>query len=134
MSKTNQGERPAGMPAHAMYPPRVSPAVGVTTTDASVEVRQPVPEGGYGVRLGVVPAVPQPRADRTTDLPTEGPGAARRAIPAPEEAGTTGTIPPPTPTTLAPVPTPTASSAHPLPHKVATPPKASPAAGRKGKR
>lgn len=96
MSTTTKpaGDRPAGLHPEAMWPPRVRPEGPVTYTDGSVLSTGAVPEGGLGLRVGKVPAPPQPRTDRTTPLPTEGPGAARRAIPAPEEAGTTGTIPP----------------------------------------
>jgi hypothetical protein len=93
--KTEAGPRPADLAPQAVWPPRVTVGGPVTVVDDSVIRMGDAPEGGFGVRIGKVPHQPQPRTDRTTELPTDGPGAARRAIPAPESAGTTGTIPPP---------------------------------------
>lgn len=93
--KTPAGERPADLSPQAVWPPKATVGGPVTLTDDSVTRVGEVPEGGFGVRIGRVPHVPQPRTDRSSELPTDGPGAARRAIPAPESAGTTGTIPPP---------------------------------------
>lgn len=93
--KKAAGDRPADLSPQAVWPPRATVGGPVTVTDVSVARMGDVPEGGFGVRIGKVPYQPQPRTDRTSELPTTGPGAARRAIPAPEEAGTTGTIPAP---------------------------------------
>jgi hypothetical protein len=114
--KTEAGPRPADLAPQAVWPPRVSVGGPVTVVDDPVIRMGDTPEGGFGVRLGKVPHQPQPRTDRTSELPTEGPGVARRAIPAPESAGTTGTIPPPSVhtfdgTTAPPVPQARAASA-----------------------
>lgn len=115
MSKHEQGERPSDLHPEAMWPPRVRPVSPVVygnpedVSDASFRTNQ-VPEGGFAVRVGKLPATPKPRTDRTSDLPTEGDGAARQAIPAPEEAGTTGTIPAPAVTTTTQRPAPRAGA------------------------
>lgn len=95
MSKTTA--RPDGHPPQAVWPPRVSMQSGsVTVTDGSSVAKPTVPEGGFGVRIGAMPmSGDRPREDGASEMPTEGPGVARRAIPAPEEAETTSTIPPP---------------------------------------
>jgi hypothetical protein len=90
------GPRPADLHPEAVWPPRVKfDNAPVTVTDASVARKAPVPEGGFGVRLGGVPMSGDAPREQLADIPTEGPGVPRRAIPAPEEAETTGTIPPP---------------------------------------
>jgi hypothetical protein len=98
----SKSERPEGLPPQAVWPPRVKfDASPVTYGDASMVAKPNVPEGGFGVRVGTMPmSGDTPRKDGTSEMPTEGPGVARRAIPAPEEAGTTGTIPPPEPLTI----------------------------------
>jgi hypothetical protein len=90
------GPRPADLHPEAVWPPRVKfDNAPVTVTDASVARKAPVPEGGFGVRVGGVPMSGDAPREQLADIPTDGPGVPRRAIPAPEEAETTGTIPPP---------------------------------------
>jgi hypothetical protein len=95
-TKPTEKDRPEGHPPQATWPPRVPfNADPVTFVDGSVR-SAPVPEGGFGVRVGKMPMSGDlPREDRTSEIPTDGPGAPRRAIPAPEVAVTTSTIPPP---------------------------------------
>jgi hypothetical protein len=93
---TDAGARPADLHPEAVWPPRVRfDNTPVTTTDGAVARKAPVPEGGFGVRIGGLPMSGDTPREQLADIPTEGPGVPRRAIPAPEEAETTGTIPPP---------------------------------------
>ena len=96
-TKQTDSNRPEGHPAQAVWPPRVPfKADPVTYEDGAVARKAPVPEGGFGVRVGSTPFHGDTvREDGKSEMPTEGPGVARRAIPAPEEAVTTSTIPPP---------------------------------------
>jgi hypothetical protein len=96
MLMAKQSDRPEGHPPQATWPPRVPfDAAPVTFTDGAVRAAS-IPEGGFGVRVGKMPMPgDMPRADGATEMPTDGPGVPRRAIPAPEVAVTTSTIPPP---------------------------------------
>jgi hypothetical protein len=79
------GPRPADLHPEAVWPPRVKfDNAPVTVTDASVARKAPVPEGGFGVRLGGVPMSGDAPREQLADIPTEGPGVPRRAIPAPD--------------------------------------------------
>lgn len=100
-----QSERPEGHPPQAAWPPRVTFNSDPVTYSGGGVVREEVGENGTpkargGVRLTRQPTDGDTPREPLAEIPTEGPGVPRRAIPAPEEAETTSTIPPPETVTL----------------------------------
>jgi hypothetical protein len=97
MAKTP--ERPEGHPPQAVWPPRVPFNSDPVTYAGGGVVREDAENGtpkiSGGVRITRLPIDGATPRSPLADIPTDGPGVPRRAIPAPEEAGTTGTIPPP---------------------------------------
>jgi hypothetical protein len=97
MAKTP--ERPEGHPPQAVWPPRVPFNSDPVTYAGGGVVREDAENGtpkiSGGVRITRLPIDGATPRSPLADIPTDGPGVPRRAIPAPEEAGTTGTIPAP---------------------------------------